>query len=178
MEQRLSAYVLTHNSERYLRSILEALTQVADEVLVIDSGSTDRTPEIVRSFPDVRLISRPLHSFKDQRLFAERTCRYDWILFLDSDEIPAENFVRVCQEWKRQPPAYEAYTVPRVWYVMGRKVHAFFPIVSPDHPIRLYNRKRGSFATSTAVHETPMGFTRIGQLPIQIFTIPFTAGMR
>ena len=161
----ISAYVLTFNSERYLAPILQALRLVADELILIDSGSTDRTLDIAKQMDGIRIVHRPLQSFRDQRLFAEQICTHDWILFLDSDELPAKNFVPTIQQWKRSTPAYPAYRLPRYWYVLGRRIHAFFPIVSPDAPIRLYNRQYGSFAQSTEVHETPMGFSHTGTLP-------------
>ena len=68
--QKLSAYILCHNSEKYLYQILEKLQSVADEILIIDSGSSDQTKEIARSFDKVKFAHKPFTDFKSQRNFA------------------------------------------------------------------------------------------------------------
>ncbi|NPA45756.1 MAG: glycosyltransferase family 2 protein [Chlorobi bacterium] len=160
----LSAYILTHNSEKYLRPVLEKLSQVADDLVVVDSGSTDGTEAIVRGFPGVRFIYHPLKNFKDQRLFAESVCRYDHILFLDSDEIPDEDFIRSVKAVKERDFPYEVYRLNRYWYVLGKPVHNIYPVVSPDRPVRLYDRSRASFRASRPVHEEVSGYRNLGLL--------------
>src|SRR3982751_6868765 len=86
MTARLSCYVLTLNSERRLAEVLSPLRDIADDLLVVDSGSSDRTLDIARSF-GARVAFRAFDNFRDQRLFAERECAHDWILQIDSDEV-------------------------------------------------------------------------------------------
>ncbi len=63
---RLSCYILTHDSERYLDQVLSALAPVVDDLLLVDSGSTDRTRQIAREF-GARFLYRPLDGFSSQR---------------------------------------------------------------------------------------------------------------
>ena len=69
MPSPVSCYILTFNSERYIRSVIRPIAEVTDELVIVDSGSTDRTEEIVREFR-VKFISRSWTNFRDQRIFA------------------------------------------------------------------------------------------------------------
>lgn len=160
----LSSYILTHNSEKYLALILDQLMLVSDDIFVVDSGSTDQTKHIVEKYDKVTLYSKPLENFKEQRWFAEKSCAHDWVLFLDSDEIPDAQFIESIIEFKNTTPLHDAYVVPRVWNVLGQWVHSIYPISSPDYPIRLYNKKTTSFENSRLVHEAPVGYTSLGKI--------------
>ncbi len=160
----LSFYVLTHDSARYLETILTRVRAVADEMLVIDSGSTDATPEIARA-AGARFVRRPFESFKDQRTFALAECAHDWVLNLDSDEIPDAALVQSLAALKAagfRPGGedLDGFRLRRRWIVLGRAVHAFYPISSPDHPLRLFRRDRVGFTGSSLVHESPSGYAR------------------
>jgi GT2 family glycosyltransferase len=75
----LSCYILTYNSERRLAQVLTSIQQVADEILIVDSGSTDQTLNIARRF-GANILTRSFDNFRDQRIFAEDhcTCRGCW----------------------------------------------------------------------------------------------------
>lgn len=156
--EKISAYILTFNSELHLKKILERILEIADEIIIVDSGSTDKTQKIANNISKVRFIYKSFKSFKEQRSFAVQQCTYDTILFLDSDEIPSNQFVRSVKKLKQQPmDAKLAYKVKRIWNVLGCNIHSIYPITSPDFPIRLYNRKYVNFNLSNLVHETPKG---------------------
>lgn len=161
---KLSAYVLTFNSEKYLKTILDKLSEVADELLVIDSGSTDTTQAIVNAHPLAHFIYHPFENFRDQRFFAEQTCAHDTVMFLDSDEIPDKHFIQSVQNLKNNGLAFEAYTAERQWYALGKKIHSVYPVLSPDRPTRLYNKTKMSFANSRIIHEAPGGEGEWGEL--------------
>ncbi|MFN8309277.1 MAG: glycosyltransferase family 2 protein [Chitinophagales bacterium] len=158
----ISAYVLTKNSEKHLAEILQKLHYVADEILVIDSGSTDATEKIAKQLNDVTFLLHPFANFKEQRLFAERTARHDMILFLDCDEVPDHDFVVALRKMKSEGFHQDAYAVKRTWWVLGKQVHTIYPVMSPDFPVRLYNRNVTSFQRSPIVHEMPEGHTGEG----------------
>jgi glycosyltransferase involved in cell wall biosynthesis len=155
---KLSAYVLTFNSEKYLSEILTNLSAVADEILVVDSGSTDDTAKIAASFEKVRFITHPFSDFKSQRTFAVDSCNFDYVLFLDSDEIPDAQFIDELLKLKSSEFKADAYEAERNWNVLGKDIRVLYPITSPDFPIRLYNRQFVSFVDSSLVHETPSGY--------------------
>ncbi len=170
---KVSAYVLTFNSEKYLHQVLSALCAMADDVLVLDSGSTDHTHDIVRQFPGVRLEVHPFTSFREQRIKAEQLCSYDMVLFLDSDEVPDEAFVDSFLQIKQEGFEKDAYNITRRWNVLGRQVHCVYPVLSPDDPVRVYNKTIASFQDSPHLHEAPRGFRTLGRVGGEVLHITF-----
>jgi glycosyltransferase involved in cell wall biosynthesis len=162
--QKLSSYILTRNSEKYLYKILEKITIVSDEIIIVDSGSTDNTKKIADSFDKTQFIYNEFVNFKEQRIFAEKMCTHNMILFLDSDEIPNTEFIASVERIKAKGFDFDAYTVIRKWNVLGHNIHAIYPVTSPDYPIRLYNKKIASFSKSQLVHEKPSGYKTLGQI--------------
>src|SRR5258708_26355613 len=82
---RLSACLITFNEEHNLARALASLVGIADEIVVVDSGSTDRTAEIA-SAPGVSFFERPFTNHADQKNYAASSARNDWILLVDADE--------------------------------------------------------------------------------------------
>jgi glycosyltransferase involved in cell wall biosynthesis len=152
----LSAYVLTHNSERLLARVLAPLVAIADEIVIADSGSTDRTVEIAREY-GCRIERRDFTDFADQRTWALSLCRHDHVLFVDSDEIVSVALATRILELKRQGFPHDIYYVRRDWNVFGRPVHAMYPTGSPDYPPRLLDRRHVNYERSSPVHEEPRG---------------------
>lgn len=160
----LSVYVLTHNSETYLDALLSQIAPVADELLIVDSGSTDQTAAIARRH-GCCFIHRALDNFRDQREFALRTCRHRMVLMLDSDEIPDGELVAHIAQLKQHGFTHDAYQIQRHWYVRGRPVTCMYPVESPDWVVRLVNRDWVTFVGhSRMVHERPLGYRTLGRL--------------
>lgn len=86
----LSVAIITFNVEKIIGKTLSAITDIADEIVIVDSFSTDKTEEICRKFPKVKFIQRQFDGFGTQKNFALEQCSGNWILFIDSDEIPDE----------------------------------------------------------------------------------------
>ena len=95
---KLSAVIITYNEERNIERCLTSLQDVADEIVVIDSFSKDRTEEICKSF-GVTFIQNPFEGHIQQKNFAIQSATNDWILSLDADEALTpelqENIVKV-----------------------------------------------------------------------------------
>lgn len=161
----MSAYVLTYNSERYLDKLLHQLSQVADDIVIVDSGSTDGTEAIVRQH-GARFFHRKLDDFRSQRNYALQCCEHKMVLSLDSDEIPSDDFVREVNQLKQKGFDSDAYRIERQWVVMGQHIHVLYPTTTPDYPIRLLNRDVASFDDrSYLVHESPFGYKSVAHLP-------------
>ena len=170
----LSSYILTHNSEKYIGKILEPMSNVADEIIVVDSGSNDKTKEIAESFDKVKFIFNKFENFKAQRLFAEEKCSFNHIFFLDSDEIPSQTLIDSIKQLKENEGFdCDAYTITRKWNVLGKNIHSIYPIVSPDNPIRLYNKGKTSFEGSQLVHESVTGYSSLGHINGDVTHITF-----
>jgi len=165
--EALSAYILTCNSEEYLREILERLEPAVDEILVLDSGSTDRTREIAACFPKARWLQRSLDSFSAQRNYAFDQCAARYVLFLDSDEIPDDELIQGVQDLRREGFEADAYAFRRDWITLsGVMVHCLYPVSSPDFPVRLLDKTKSRYReSSNRVHETLSGHASCKRLP-------------
>ena len=116
--QKISAYILAFNEAE---KIADAVSSVlwADEIVVADSGSTDRTAEIAQSL-GARVVQLPFYGFGDLRNRAIAECRCDWIFSLDSDERCTAEVRDEILAVLSSSPAHDAYLVPRRNYMMGR----------------------------------------------------------
>jgi glycosyltransferase involved in cell wall biosynthesis len=116
--QRISAYILAYNEAE---KIADAVASVlwADEVVVVDSASTDRTTEIAQGL-GARVVQIPFHGFGALRNRAIEECRYDWIFSLDSDERCTDAVRDEILSILSSTPQHDAYRVPRRNYMMGR----------------------------------------------------------
>ncbi len=80
----LSLYILTYNSEKYLEQILASASRVCDEIIIVDSGSTDSTKVVGQKF-NCKIYDRAFDNFREQRNFALSQCTHDYVLSFDSD---------------------------------------------------------------------------------------------
>ena len=164
----LSCYVLTHNSEKHLDPVLKAISQVADDLVVVDSGSSDATEEIAKKY-NSRFIFRKFDNFRDQRNFAATQCKHDYVLFIDSDEVISKEMAAAILKIKKDNfivnnEKIEGFTLKRNWFMFDQPVNAFYPVQSPDHPMRLIDKNKVSFDTSNLVHESPSGNSNLHRI--------------
>ncbi|HXG94523.1 MAG TPA: glycosyltransferase family 2 protein [Blastocatellia bacterium] len=147
---KISAIVITFNEERNIADALRSL-KWADEIIVVDSQSTDRTVEIARGFTD-KVITREWPGYSAQKNFAASQAAHDWIFSLDADERVTDELAREIESLKRAGNAdASAFEMPRLANYLGRWIkHSGW---YPDYKIRLYDRRvsqwRGDY-----VHES------------------------
>jgi glycosyltransferase involved in cell wall biosynthesis len=144
----VTATVITFNEAANIKAALESLSW-ADEILVIDSESTDDTVAIARRFTD-RVIVRPWPGYIAQKNFAAAEARHDWIFSLDADERVSTSLAAEVQAVLKAPRA-SGYRVPRVTFHLGRWIRS--TDWYPDYQLRLYDRRRGTWA-GKYVHES------------------------
>jgi glycosyltransferase involved in cell wall biosynthesis len=116
--QKISAYILTYNEAEKIEAAVSSVLW-ADEVVVIDSFSTDRTPEIAKLL-GARVVEVAFNGFGDLRNRAIEACQYDWIFSLDSDERCTEAVRDEILTLIAGNPPHDVYRVPRKSYMMGR----------------------------------------------------------
>lgn len=132
----LSVALITLNEEANLARTLESV-RWADELVVVDAGSTDHTPEIARSF-NARLIQQPWLGFAAQKNLALAHCTGDWILSLDADEELSPALQREIQTLLASAPSANAFRLKRRNLFLGRWIrHGGF---YPDAKLRLLRR--------------------------------------
>jgi glycosyltransferase involved in cell wall biosynthesis len=138
---KLSVIVTTFNEQRHIGECLEAL-QWCDDVLVVDSFSTDRTVEIARSYGNVRVIQRPYYGGASQKNWAMNQVSGEWILIFDSDErcTPA---LRAEIEQVLTAPTHEAYAIRRLCYFLGKPIR--YSGWKNDKVVRLLRRGTGCY---------------------------------
>ncbi|MBN1419886.1 MAG: glycosyltransferase family 2 protein [Planctomycetes bacterium] len=138
MRAPVSVCIITKDEERNIRECLEAVAW-ADEIVVVDSGSTDRTVEIARAFTD-KVFARDWPGHVEQKNRAIDLAANDWVLCVDADErvTPA---LRASVEAALERPEADGYTVPRLTHYLGRWIrHGGW---YPDRKLRLFRRSRG-----------------------------------
>jgi glycosyltransferase involved in cell wall biosynthesis len=140
--QAISGTVITFNEEDHIADCIASLRRVCDDIVVVDSLSTDRTVEIARSL-DAKVIDQEYLGEGKQRHVTEQHARHDWILALDADE-------RIDDEMCAAIKAL-ALDDPQIGYAFNRKSYVGQhwlngPGFYPDFITRLYNRKYSSYA--------------------------------
>lgn len=127
-----SVYMITKNEERYLAGALECLRDFA-EVVVVDCGSTDRTPEIARGFPNVKFFHHDWEGFARQKQWALDRCTKDWVVNVDADEYMQPELVKEIARVVREDRTDGLYFAIsdvfmgrpcRLWKISGR-LHCF-----------------------------------------------------
>jgi len=146
---KISAIVITLNEEQNIADALRSLGW-ADEIIVVDSESTDRTVEIARKFTE-RIIVRAWPGYSAQKNFAAEQARFDWVFSLDADERVSDELARAIQQLKQtDEPTAAGFEMPRLAYYLGRWIkHSGW---YPDYKLRLYDRRRGRWR-GDYVHE-------------------------
>ncbi|MDE2483912.1 MAG: glycosyltransferase family 2 protein [candidate division NC10 bacterium] len=136
----LTATIITHNEEENIQACLESLTWVK-EIVIVDSGSADRTVEICRGYTD-KVFRHPWAGFIEQKNFAISLATHDWILNIDADErVPDE--LRQAIERELSTPRHDGYWIARRNYFLGRWMrHGGW---YPDRVLRLFDRRKGRF---------------------------------
>jgi glycosyltransferase involved in cell wall biosynthesis len=155
MPLTLSVAIITLNEEANLARTL-ASVQFADEVIVLDSGSSDRTIEIAKSF-NAKIISEPWKGFAAQKNTAIEHCTGTWILSLDADEELTPELQTEIKALLRGNPAADAYLLRRRNLFLDRWIR--YGGYYPDPKLRLFRRHAANFApparfTDRPVHET------------------------
>lgn len=145
----LSVVIITYNEEKNIRRCLESVREIADEIVVVDSFSTDNTKQICQEYA-VHFIERAFTNFGEQKNFALSASKNQWVLSLDADEALDAIAILSIQEILLQP-TYELYQINRITQLGDQWIrHSKW---YPDWKIRLFNKNIVQWSTSL-VHES------------------------
>ena len=145
----ISGLVITYNEEKMIGKCIDALFKVCDEVIIVDSMSTDATVEIAKSKGAI-VVSQPFLGDGPQRTHGLPYCKNDWILNLDADEFldkDAEDFIL---KEKYLVGNFDAFSF-RVKNFLADKLIDFAGWY-PDHKVRFFNKK-GAAPSASKVHQ-------------------------
>lgn len=163
----ISVCMLAKNSARTLNASLTPLAGFS-EVLLLDTGSTDETLSIARSFSNVIVHQTPFTQFGELRNKAANLAKHDWILALDSDEVLSPDLVIELSNLKLDPECAYEFEFKNFYngkQILGCGWH-------PESHVRLYHRKAAQFS-EVAVHEGLVGQSQIVRLAHPIHHTPY-----
>lgn len=147
--KKISATIITLNEEDKIRQCLESLIGIADEIVVVDSLSTDSTKTICQEF-GVKFVEQKWLGYSEQKNLANRLASHDWILSIDADEVLSEELKKSILKIKEiETPDNYIFSFNRLNNYCGKWIHhsGFYP----DKKIRIWNRNIGQW--KGIVHE-------------------------
>jgi (heptosyl)LPS beta-1,4-glucosyltransferase len=156
---KLTVTVITLNEAAHIDACL-ASAGWADEILVVDSGSTDDTAALARK-RGARVIVREWPGYSAQKDFAAGEASHDWILSIDADERVTPALADEIRRTLAIDPAVAGYRMPRATWHLGRWIRT--TDWYPDYQLRLYDRRRARW-NNRRVHESVMADGIVGQL--------------
>jgi len=146
---KLTVTVITHNESSHIAAALESVSW-ADEIIVIDSHSTDGTIELARRFA-TRVEERDWAGYGAQKNYAADRASHDWILSIDADERVTSELAEEIRGVMRRGPIPPGYLVTRVAHYLGRWIRS--TDWYPDYHLRLYDRRAARWS-ERKVHES------------------------
>jgi glycosyltransferase involved in cell wall biosynthesis len=156
---RITATIVTLNEERNIARAIESL-RCADEVVVVDSGSTDRTREMAAQL-GARVIEEPWRGYARQKNFAAGVAENEWILSIDADESITKELEAEILILKKAGARFDGYSFPRFAQYLGRWIrHSGW---YPDRKVRLYDRRKAEWV-GEFVHESVRVNGTVGEL--------------
>lgn len=149
--QGLTALIITYNEMGYIERCIDSVS-FADEIIVVDSHSTDGTYEFLEADPRVRVILHPFENFTAQKSFALQQASHEWVLFVDADEVVSPALRREILETIARTDAKEAYWFYRQFMFQNERLH--FSGWQTDKNHRLFQKSKVRYTDQKLVHET------------------------
>ena len=169
---QLSIFIIARNEADRIGATIAAVRDLTDDLVVVDSGSTDGTVAVATA-AGARVLHRDWDGYGAQKRFAEEQCRHDWLLNLDADEIAPPDLVAELRglfghnlgppQGPAQGPALDGYGIGIAEIFPGE--HEPHPWAYTLYPVRLYRRSRGRYSASPVHDRVEMAAgARIGRL--------------
>jgi len=160
-KQALTALVITYNEEQNIKAVLDNLA-FADEIIVVDSFSSDATFEIASSFKNVKITQRIFDDFASQRNYALSLATNSWILFIDADERLTTELEKEISTIINEQNSVSAYFMYRTFMFQNKKLR--FSGWQTDKIIRLFKKDESYYNHEKIVHEKLIVNGAIGKL--------------
>lgn len=159
----LSIFIIAQNESDRIGRTIAAVRGLTDDLVLVDSGSTDGTQAIAADL-GARVLHNDWPGYGQQKRFAEEQCRHDWLLNIDADEVlPADLVAEIAALFASGEPACDAYRI---------RIAEIFPGEAAPHrfayalaPVRLYRRDKGRYSASPVHDRVDLaGGARVGKL--------------
>ena len=141
MKKAITASIITLNEEKNIEAVIKSVARVCDEIIVVDSQSTDKTRQIAESL-GAKVIIQAYLGDGPQKAVAEDIAQNDWILSLDADERLDENAIEAITNLDLQNSTHDAYSLCRKTYIGDRFIKLWYP----DRLTRLYNKNHAGYS--------------------------------
>ncbi len=139
---KLSVIIITYNEERNIKRCLTSVLDIADEIIVVDSFSTDATEDICTSFPKVNFVQKEWQGYSKTKNYANAIASNDYIFSIDADEAVSEQLKKSIKHCKKEGFC-SVYQMNRMTNYCGKWIkHGSW---YPDRKIRIWNRKEGQW---------------------------------
>ncbi len=162
----LSVVVVTKNEETVIGRCLDSVKEIADEIIVIDSGSTDKTVEIAKN-KGATVISREWPGYPKQVQFGINQASNEFVLVLDADEEVSEKLKNSIKT-ELENPKFDCYQIPRKTYYMGKFLeHIWYP----EWRTRLFKKNKVKY--EGFLHETVNCYGNVGKLEGDLYHYSF-----
>ncbi|MHC1718154.1 MAG: glycosyltransferase family 2 protein [Acidaminococcaceae bacterium] len=158
---KLAIVVLTKNEEKNIKAVIANARQCTEEVIVLDSGSTDKTLEIAMQEGATTLFRAWTNDFAAQRNFVLDKTEADWLLYLDADERLSDELINAIKLVAASKNMDKQYVIKRCSYAFGQKFK--HGVLRPDRVARLFPRDKVSWESK--VHERPICSLKAEELP-------------
>lgn len=159
---KISLVIVAMNEERTIADVLSAASPIADEIILVDSGSTDSTVRIAENH-GAKVIHQDWLGYAAQKNYALDQAAHDWVLSLDADEVLTTGLQAEIKDLKNggRLERFAGFKIPRILFIGDKAVrHGGF---YPDAQLRLFRRSQGRF-NERAVHERVFVDGRVGRL--------------
>ena len=149
--EKVSGLIITYNEERNIAAVLSCFN-FCDEIIVVDSFSTDKTVEIAQQNPKVKVYQQEFVDYTKQRNKALSLAENDWIFFLDGDERTTPDLEKEIIETINNKDSKDAYYIYRIFFVGQKKIN--FSGTQNDKNFRLFRKSKAIYTETKKVHET------------------------
>ena len=149
--KKITALIITYNEIGYIENCLKSI-DFADEIIVVDSYSTDGTYEYLTSLSNVRVIQHPFKNYTAQKAFTLEQASNDWVLFVDADEVVTTELQKEIKATINSSAKHAAYWFRREFMFQQSRLR--FSGWQTDKNYRLFRKSKVKFSDKRIVHET------------------------
>jgi ADP-heptose:LPS heptosyltransferase len=157
----LTALIITYNEEHNIKEVIENI-DFADEIIIVDSFSSDKTVEIAKSFSKVQVVQHPFKNYALQRNYAIQLAKNPWIIFLDADERITIDLKKEIIRTIQKNNASDAYLFYRTFMFKNSRLR--FSSWQTDKIIRLFQKDKAYYSEQKIVHEKLIVTGEVGKL--------------
>ena len=142
MQKNITATIITLNEEKHIRDVIENVQKVCDEVIIVDSYSTDKTVEIAKAL-GAKVIEQKYLGDGGQKAFCEQFTNNRWVLSIDADERLTDDAIKYIEKMDLDSTSFDSFSFRRQSFIGKKYIRQWYP----DRVVRLYDKERCGYNT-------------------------------